>query len=486
MLPLRGAFTVIVSLLAMTPLAFAASQPIDADTGLPMDDVWRVATRSECIGFAHCSEVCIELAVDRGKLGRLSWLHSVSQYRVEYYRAGYYDISVRPEEPRLSRKAPPYLSGRADVIDARIEYLGSLAIKAACIGPAGKDFGKVAGFVQDLLSEGAALAVLPEHKQDLQSRLCIDLVRAAGTSPAGVCTERLDWRERDETLVAVRAGDRETVERLLAGPMRAEKTARRLNPALIDAVQRGDVAALRLLLQVHADPNVQDPRFGPRPLLTVLAQHSHHDPSLKALQLPVKDETAREMAFVLLEGGADPNRYGPTGVAPIHDAVDASNGELLAVLIAHGANVDLPLKQSIGRGSRPLHLARNAAIAQQLLDAGAQVDARNQLGQTPLANLPDPQTAALLLQYGANPNAPFGNDWTPLMACLQRYESWRHQSAVASRYRELARVLVAHGADLARRNSLGNDAFFFTSDPQIKTELERLATSQGLAPNGVP
>ena len=104
----------------------------------------------------------------------------------------------------------------------------------------------------------------------------------------------------------------------------------------------------------------------------------------------------------LLESGADVNRPSPdTGETPLHAALCKNWPEcalVVKVLLAHGANPNVATKKSVEtgafmrdvrtKGEAPLH--RAAAFAdeeaiQLLLDAGAQIDAKDMHGDSPLS-----------------------------------------------------------------------------------------------------
>ena len=103
----------------------------------------------------------------------------------------------------------------------------------------------------------------------------------------------------------------------------------------------------------------------------------------------------------LIEQGADVNLAMPdTGETPLHSAlckVDAKYNLVLRVLLAHGADPNCVTKPSVEtggfmrdcrtKGETPLHRAAafaNEEAIQMLLDAGAQVDARDMHGDSPL------------------------------------------------------------------------------------------------------
>jgi ankyrin repeat protein len=124
----------------------------------------------------------------------------------------------------------------------------------------------------------------------------------------------------------------------------------------------------------------------------------------------------------LLEQGADVNQAdAETGETPLHTSVVSTDRVLhdrvLTVLLAHGANPNVATKNSVEtggfmrdartRGETPLH--RAAAFGDEntiklLLDAGAQIDARDAIGDTPLSWASwyqRPNTILRLLLYGS-------------------------------------------------------------------------------------
>jgi ankyrin repeat protein len=72
----------------------------------------------------------------------------------------------------------------------------------------------------------------------------------------------------------------------------------------------------------------------------------------------------------LLQGGADAKVKGPAGTTPVHAASASGEKEILAELIRAGAAVD----ELNEKGLRPLHVAANGAVAEQLIAAGAAVN----------------------------------------------------------------------------------------------------------------
>jgi len=92
----------------------------------------------------------------------------------------------------------------------------------------------------------------------------------------------------------------------------------------------------------------------------------------------------------------------------------------------------------------PLHLAAlycHEQVVRALIEAGADVDAKDALGLTPLHYASCASVAALLLDAGADVDAAGATGLTPLHLALDR---------------PLARLLIARGADKNKRDACGN------------------------------
>ena len=138
-------------------------------------------------------------------------------------------------------------------------------------------------------------------------------------------------------------------------------------------------------------------------------------------------------------------------------------------------------------GDTALHIAAAAyqtAIAQRLIAAGANVDARNRHGDGPLHAAavcqpgsrhwnPSAQAATIdcLVQAGADPNAINKNGVTPL------------HRAVRTRCAAAVRALLDRGADPARKNKSGSTPMLLairntgrggTGSPQAKSEQQKI------------
>ncbi len=129
--------------------------------------------------------------------------------------------------------------------------------------------------------------------------------------------------------------------------------------------------AIRYLLRSGAEPDLAD-TWGRTPLFAVAINH----------QQPT---SARD----LLAAGADPNKQDPAGITPLHAAVHSESklsADLVQALVDGGARGDIA--EGAG-GETPLQIfvrvgSNDGRIVDALADAGADVDAKNPDGESPL------------------------------------------------------------------------------------------------------
>jgi ankyrin repeat protein len=127
---------------------------------------------------------------------------------------------------------------------------------------------------------------------------------------------------------------------------------------------------------------------------------------------------------LLLEFGADVETEDAGGHNPLYRVANGQGREeegraALELLIGHGANVN----QVTGVGGMtPLHMSARRGttrIAEALLDAGANIEARDKNGETPLrraVNCGQERMVCLLLSRGANSRSTDKNGRTPIAA----------------------------------------------------------------------
>jgi len=133
---------------------------------------------------------------------------------------------------------------------------------------------------------------------------------------------------------------------------------------------------------------------------------------------------------------------------------------LLHSLIAHGANVNARDSDS----ETPLHMAvlnRAEEVVYSLFDAGASVNAKDNALRTPLHFCADPAIMRALLRAGADPNAKNFIGDTPLM------------NAVVIGNEEALPILLAYGARVSDKNDKGLTALDLASRNRRFSETTR-------------
>ena len=139
----------------------------------------------------------------------------------------------------------------------------------------------------------------------------------------------------------------------------------------------------------------------------------------------------------------------PAAAADTPALFDAIRAADTAYIKAHVTKPELEARDR--RGSTPLmHAAAfgNLNTLKLLLDAGADVRARNNMGATALLwAAADPERARLLIEHGADVTAVSKQGRTPLMAAAAR----KGGSAIVG-------LLLSKGADVHAKDVIGNTA----------------------------
>jgi ankyrin repeat protein len=151
------------------------------------------------------------------------------------------------------------------------------------------------------------------------------------------------------------------------------------------------------------------------------------------------------------------------------DTSKTPNIEEVKRLIDAGAELDA--KNNFDR--TPLYIAAangHAEITRLLIDAGAELDARNKYGRTPLyaaAANGHTEIAKLLIDAGAKLDARDKDDWTPL-----------HYAAAIHGHTEIARLLIQVGAELDVRDQDGWTPLYHAA-ANGRTEIAKLLIDAG-------
>ncbi len=252
----------------------------------------------------------------------------------------------------------------------------------------------------------------------------------------------------------------------------ATMTAAVLDTKLADAVQNGDIATVRALLKQHVDVNAPQ-ADGMTPLLWA----SHNDDTaaadllLKAGAnvklanrygiLPISEAATNgsaQMLELLIKAGADPNTALPEGDTPLMLASRTGNAAAVKVLLDHHAD---PNTKEGWHGETALMWAageNHPDVVKMLAAAGADVNA--QATHLQYANMKKVDagvfssypaggltalieavrenaydSAAALLDAGANPNQKDASEMTPLIV------------AITNAHWDMANLLLDKGAD---------------------------------------
>lgn len=241
----------------------------------------------------------------------------------------------------------------------------------------------------------------------------------------GIDPELIDVHRNRPLHHAAASGDLDTVRALLDAKAKpSPRNGHNLAP-LHRAAEHGHADIVRCLLERGAAVNARGNAMGiiretPTPLSLAAA------------------ERHREVAEILLAHGADPNlACDDSQRTALYEAVHNDDLALCTLLLDHGATPNGIDRDEPGDYfSFPLQQARSAAMVELLVARGADVCARNRQRTTALHTvadrLDDAQRAApavqawrpglldalrALLRHGADPNAVDGNGYTPLALC---------------------------------------------------------------------
>jgi len=176
-----------------------------------------------------------------------------------------------------------------------------------------------------------------------------------------------------------------------------------------------------------------------------------------------------EIVKELLKRNADIHIGDVDNSQPIHLAAISGNVQIAELLLTNGADVN----EQDDNGATPLTFAagrRHIDMVRYLLEKGADVRIRNTAGMTPLFFAGTPEIATVILDNGADIDAPSNDGTTPLLAAV-----WRGRS-------ELIRYLLERGADPNLFNDAGTTPLFAVNGENI-IQITRMLIDNGARVN---
>ena len=199
----------------------------------------------------------------------------------------------------------------------------------------------------------------------------------------------------------------------------------------IDAATQGDVAKVKEMLQ--ADPSLAQSRdenglsvvlkatyYGQRDVVEALLASGVE---LNIFEAAATGQTARVRALIE-EDPALVNSYSPDGFAPLSLAAFFGHEETVDVLLAAGAEVSAPSRETMKLTPLASALATgHNQIARTLIEPGAHVNAQGDSDVTPLhtaAARGNIEAATLLLEHGADLNATTTDGKKPITYAEER------------------------------------------------------------------
>ena len=211
------------------------------------------------------------------------------------------------------------------------------------------------------------------------------------------------------------------------------KTIRGLT-ALTYAAMAGQLRAVKLLLELGADPEIQD------------------DCKDTALVYAIKYDRTAVAKFLILEQKVQCDGPNDVGATPLLSAIDADNIEIARDLLDSGADSKTEDKYEVSLLSNAALLG-HLRMLRLLLDYGADIESGGRTQNcTPLIHATetgDLNVVKFLLDAGANLNVEASDGTSPLS-----------HAAVAGNL-DMIQLLYEHGSDPERENRYGERALVF-------------------------
>lgn len=204
----------------------------------------------------------------------------------------------------------------------------------------------------------------------------------------------------------------------------------------LDADERLDQIMKRLRVTDDADVNIKDRENGKT-----------------ALHLAAESRREDTVSY-LIERGANVNARDAEGRTALHYY---SSSGIASALMQAGCDIEASDKHSI----RPIHLAAriNEKVVLALIERGADLSARDDMGRTALHYAGSPTIVKLLLKAGADIEAKDTDDGSRPIHLAARDDE------------EVALTLIKHGADVGARKDDDSTALHFTRSARLARAL---------------
>lgn len=157
------------------------------------------------------------------------------------------------------------------------------------------------------------------------------------------------------------------------------------NP-LIKAVYNKDIKQVKSLIANGSDINAKEQGFSSRTALHTAIQENN----LKIVRL-------------LLNAGADVNSLDEEGNTPLMLLDDETNVEIVSLLIKYGTKLDIQNKENQQTALLTAAMEENFKVMRVLIESGANVNLRDEDGDSALDITDDEEIRQLLIAYGAEP-----------------------------------------------------------------------------------
>jgi len=204
-----------------------------------------------------------------------------------------------------------------------------------------------------------------------------------------------------------------------------------MSKEFVDAATQGDVAKVKEML--HADPSLAQSKdqnglsvilkatyYGQRDVVAALLDSGV---KLNVFEAAATGQTNRLRALIE-EDPALVNSYSPDGFAPLSLAVFFGHAETVDALLAAGAEVSAPSRETMKLTPLASSLAAGQnQIARTLIDHGAHVNSKGSSDVTPLhtaAARGNIEAATFLLEHGADIDATTTDGKKPITYAEER------------------------------------------------------------------